>query len=632
MPEIQVLSQAVADKIAAGEVAERPSAVVKELVENALDAGADRIEVEISRGGVGLIRVTDNGCGIPAEQAERAFLRHATSKLTEIEDLERLCTMGFRGEALASICAVSEVEVITKTKDAEEGVCLAWKHGELQEKSEIACADGTTMLVRNLFANVPARMKFLKKNATEAGYVTDMLTRIALSRPDVAFSCLCDGKEVLSTSGDGSLVNVILKLYGIDHAKGSIPVDYTEDGIRVHGVAGQKELARGNRTRQTLFVNGRYVKNHVVSKVVEEAYRNLIMVGRFPFFVISLELPATLVDVNVHPAKTEVKFADEKQIYDIVYHGVRNALYRQMPQPQEKPQEKPQEEAPGHTASSARLNDAAVSPALVRKYMESTMPQSEPIPVGDAERKLEELLEQAESVPKHRNENNITDKNSENSENNKIIDNIDNTIEETPVKQEAFAPTVRILGQVFDTYIVCQRGEEMFLIDQHAAHERFRFEQLRKSYLNRERLTQMLLCPMVLQLDYREKQAIMEEMAEFVRFGFDIEDFGNNAVIVHGTPIPGSEGEIRDLILELAEALREQRRHPVADFEEKALDKISCKGAVKANRHLNLAEMQDLAEKVLALEQEGATTCPHGRPLKITFTKTELEKLFRRKP
>ncbi len=649
MNQIQVLSQKVADQIAAGEVAERPSAVVKELVENAMDAGARRISVEIKKGGISYIRVTDDGSGIPAEQVETAFLRHATSKLSAIEDLDRISTMGFRGEALASICAVAEVEVITKTRDAEEGCYLELIHGKPSGKEPIACADGTTMVVKKLFANVPARMKFLKKDATEAGYVADVLGRIALSRPDIAFTYINDGKEIFATGGDGKLTNVVLKLYGLDHAKAVLPVDYTEEHIHISGLIGKPELARGNRTRQTLFVNGRYVKNHVISKVAEEAFRNTIMVGRFPFFVISVAMPAEQVDVNVHPAKTEIKFANEKQIYEIAYRAIRNAIYREpSPQPSEsakvpsassaKPESQVTIPASGHQngemsvpAGEPRQRNgfdrpkSGVTPSLVKQYMEYTIPKKEPEMIDtEFANIIKEEIPTRESKASRLQEPAPPEMAEQTAVQTALpgfsADESGREIEET-----------RVIGQVFDTYIVCQKGDAMFLIDQHATHERLRFERLREAYLNRERLSQMLLSPMVLNLDYREKHTVLEYISDFRSFGFELEDFGGNAVIVRGTPVAADQQTIRDLILELAEAMQEQRRHPVADFEERALDMISCKYAIKANKRLNLQEMQDLVRRTEAMEKTGVKTCPHGRPVRITFTKTELEKMFKRK-
>ena len=543
--------------------------------------------------------------------------------------------MGFRGEALASICAVAEVEVISKTKDSEEGTYLELLHGIPGDKEPIACADGTTMVVKKLFANIPARMKFLKKDSTEAGYVADVLGRIALSRPEISFVYTCDGKEVFSTPGDGKLENVVLKLYGLDHARAVIPVDYTEDRIRISGLIGKPELARGNRTRQTLFVNGRYVKNHILAKVAEEAYRNTIMVGRFPFFVLSVTLPAEQVDVNVHPAKTEIKFANEKQIYEVAYHALHSAVVgSQKPKPEEKPfvpMEKRPEPASvsksdtdvrreplspkpvGHGFSEYKptQKEPSVTPSLVRQYMEYTIPtqkREEPKATVLQEPKPDEVLEQIlEQVP------------------------VQETMTEVVAPEEARKEPIRIAGQVFDTYIVCQKGETMFLVDQHAAHERLRFESLKESYLKKEKLSQMLLSPMIIQLDFKEKQTVIEHKADFLDFGFEFDDFGGNSVIVHGTPIVSDEQGIRDLILELAEALMEQIKHPVADFEERALDMISCKYAIKANHKLTTVEMEDLIRRLEDLEEKGVSTCPHGRPIKIEFTKSEIEKLFKRR-
>lgn len=634
MNSIQILPSIVSDKIAAGEVAERPSAVVKELVENSVDAGADHITVEIKKGGIEYIRVEDNGCGIPPEQAEIAFLRHATSKLRNIDELYEIHTMGFRGEALASICAVAEVELITKTKGADEGLYLRMQHAKPTEKQSMPCGDGTTMIVKNLFSNVPARMKFLKKDSTEAGYVADLLGRIALSRPDIAFKYICDDKEIFSTNGDGNLKNAVLRIYGLDHARAVIEVDYTEENIHVKGVVGKPELARGNRTRQTLFVNGRYVKNHVAAKVVEEAYRNSIMVGRFPFFVLDIRLAPELVDVNVHPAKTEVKFANEKQIYDVCYHAVRNAIYSNDETQNEKT-EKPSSNA-GHRLNRAVFepreaeNTVRTTPGIVKEYMKNTIPTGRSEVLGGV-KKSSFLAENKE-------------------------DNIFDSFENKGVKsdfalygepQNGGAAQIKmeqpcddgddgeksfsIVGQVFDTYVLYRSGDELFMIDQHAAHERFRFESLKKSYSNREKFSQMLMSPAVLSLGFAEKQTVKDNLTEFRNLGFELDDFGGTSIIVHGAPIVADEKEIHDLVLELAEAMHERRKHPVADFEERALDMIACKYAIKANKKLTYEEMRDLIKKTDAMEKDGIKTCPHGRPIKISFSKKDIEKMFKRR-
>ncbi len=642
MNEIKVLSGTVADKIAAGEVAERPSAVVKELVENAVDAGADKITVEIKKGGIEYIRIEDNGCGIPAEQAETAFLRHATSKLRQIDDLYSIHTMGFRGEALASICAVAEVEMITRTADEEEGLYLLMSHGKPCDRQSMPCGCGTTMIVKSLFANVPARMKFLKKDSTEAGYVADLLGRIALSRPDIAFNYICDGKEIFATNGDGSLKNTVLRIYGLDHARAVSEVDYTEDNIHISGVIGKPELARGNRTRQTLFVNGRYVKNHVAAKVVEEAYRNTIMIGRFPFFVLNIIMPPELVDVNVHPAKTEIKFANEKQIYDVCYHAVRNAIYSSQESEQSEVYRKT--ESDGKTYVPAlkaqrpheiqNREPQRVSPKVVREYLENTMPEKAAFSVPEkaerAEYTTEKSINPAELLDMILSSD--EEKQTEEKNENKAADVCEQMeISETAAIPELEkTPEFKIVGQVFDTYVIYQRGDEMFMIDQHAAHERFRFENLKESYVKKEKPAQMLLTPCVISLSFSEKQTVMENITNFRKLGFELDDFGGNSIIIHGAPINEDEGELRDLVLELADAMHNQIKHPVADFEERALDMIACKYAIKANKRLSLPEIQDLIEKTENMETCGIKTCPHGRPIKITFGKKDIEKMFKR--
>lgn len=643
MPDIKVLSQEVADQIAAGEVAERPSSVVKELVENSMDAGADKIEVEIRKGGIEYIRISDNGCGISPDQVETAFLRHATSKLRDINDLYTIGTMGFRGEALASICAVAEVEVITKTPENDEGVYVKLSHGSVCEKEPIACGDGTVMTVNNLFANIPARMKFLKRDATEAGYVADVLTRMALARPDLSITYICDGKEVFSTSGDGNLQNAILKLYGLDYAKSSIPVDYTEDNVRISGIAGKPELSRGNRTRQTLFVNNRYIKSHVASKVVGEAYRNSVMVGKFPFFVLNISIDPEFVDVNVHPAKTEIKFSNENRVYDILFHAVSNALKGGFAPAQTKTDTPSAPKSVYPTAYSKPVPEKPDT-EVVKEYMDNLL-RSDEVEISE---KLPSVTQDKGMIYSDFNFlDNVTASNSEKApqvEESLFTETVtfrevDDEAQkaepvqvQTPTETSMFEmkelPTVA--GQIFDTYILCTLGDKFYMVDQHAAHERLRFEKLKKSYYSNERMSQILLSPIILKLEYSETRTVLDNLDTFAGFGFDIEDFGSGSIIVNATPIQGSESDIRDLILEICEAIDQMGRYSIAEFEERALDMISCKYAIKANHKLNLAEMTDLVEKVWDMEGDGIATCPHGRPIKIEFTKTEIEKMFKR--
>lgn len=647
MPNIQVLPQDITDKIAAGEVAERPSAVVKELVENSIDADATSIEIEIRKGGIEYIRISDNGCGIEPNQVETAFLRHATSKLKTIDDLYRIGTMGFRGEALSSICAVADVDVITKTEKYEEGVFVQFSRGKVSNKEEIACGTGTTMVVKNLFENIPARMKFLKKNSTEAGYVADVVSRIALAHPEISFTYICDDKEVFSTSGDGVLKNAILKIYGVDHAKAVIPLDYTEDNVRVSGVIGKPEISRGNRTRQTLLVNSRYIKNNVISKIVGEAYRNSIMVGKFPFFVINLSIALDCVDVNVHPAKTEIKFSNENRIYEIVYHAVSNALmggessrkaehnaevksdekkYVQEKIVAEMPVAKtlhepvsPKDKIEFHTHSSGTDKREKVDKKIVKQYLDNVMPTKE------EKEKLNDIFIGVNCLDDDVEKSNK-------SETQKDVAEQTNTVTDTATeRKEVVRDLPKPIVQIFDTYVLCQGDDVLYIIDQHAAHERYRFEGLKKSYYDREKFSQLLLTPMIIQLDYSEADAVLRNIDAFSHFGFDIEDFGSGSIIVNATPVITSETEIRDLILEISDALADMNKTSLAEFEERTLDMIACKYAIKANKKLNYAEMQDIIEKVVSLEDKGIRTCPHGRPIKVEISKAEIEKMFKRR-
>lgn len=622
MADIRVLPQGVADKIAAGEVCERPSSVCKELVENSIDAGADKISVEIKSGGIKYIRVTDNGCGISGEFAETAFLRHATSKLTEIDDLESLSTMGFRGEALASITAVARVELITKTKDEEMGTHLVIEGGIKKEKDEIVCNEGTTMVVEDLFKNIPARMKFMKKDSTEAGYVADTLSRIALAKPSVSIELISDGKTVFKTTGDGNISNAVLKVYGVECAKSLLEVDFEQNGIKVRGVIGKPEIARGNRTRQTLFVNERYIKNHVVSKIVEEAYKNSIMTGRFPFFVLGIIISPKLVDVNVHPAKTEVKFAYEKEVYDAVYYGVKNALFREDEKPKlnkELTFEKRLEESfpkpvqMSMTFASQREN---VLRDIVKTEPVSKSVQNKKRDIQDLdiEKFTEKYLEYT-IPPKDLNEKPEEIKEQE-------------IVQEIKIEEEKMPR--KIIGQLFDTYILYQQGEEAYLVDQHAAHERMRFEKLLEQRKQRINFSQGLLVPVVLDLDPSERVLLVENMVFFSEYGFEIEDFGKGSFIVRSTPVIGSDKEIISLVFEILEILKGNKRGGIMSLEERTLDTIACKYAIKANKKLSHQEMEDLLSGLDELLEKGITTCPHGRPIKVSLSKYELEKMFKR--
>lgn len=674
MAEIRVLPQNVADKIAAGEVCERPASVCKELLENSIDAGADKITVEIKNGGIKYIRVTDNGCGIEGEFAETAFLRHATSKLRQIDDLDGLETMGFRGEALASICAVARVELISKTKEAELGVYLVMEGGKPSEKTEIACADGTTLIVEDLFSNIPARMKFMKKDSTEAGYVADVIGRIALSRPDISIELISDGKEVFKTIGDGDISNTVLKIYGIECAKALCRVDYERDGIKIKGVVGKPEISRGNRTRQTLFVNERYVKNHVVSKIVEEAYKNAVMTGRFPFFVIGIYVSPKLVDVNVHPAKTEVKFAYEKEVYDAVYYAVKAALYtddganglkyakRDALKNGEGISDKTDKTdkttshsfippAPVQMSMSFRKIGGSVlkeTPVTKQEYnnLKSEIPSAGDMknftekyieyttPPAELEKQTKEIENRAKDI-----EISGTSEAAENTENIENVENIENIEQEKIEIECGERAEKKILGQVFDTYIIYQQGESVFFVDQHAAHERARFEMLLEQKRKSRIFSQKLLVPIVLDLDPAERMIVTDNAEFFEEYGFETGDFGGGSIVIQSAPAIGSDRsnrtdrydkEIKSLVFEIIDILKNEKKGSRLTQEERTLDTIACKYAIKANKKLTLPETESLLEEVEALEKRGITTCPHGRPIKTEITKYEMEKMFKR--
>ncbi|MCL2838834.1 MAG: DNA mismatch repair endonuclease MutL [Oscillospiraceae bacterium] len=631
MTDIKILPTSLANKIAAGEVVERPVSVVKELVENALDAGAAKIIVEIKKGGIEQISVSDNGSGIPRANALTAFLRHATSKLADEDDLYKIATMGFRGEALSSICAVSEVTLITRTNAEEIGTQLSLKPGNTEEIDDIGCNIGTTLVVSNLFNNVPARMKFLKRNATETAYITDTLGKIALSAPQISFKYIVDGETIFVTNGDGDLRNAIFEIYGKDCAKSLMDMDYTAQGIKIHGVLGTAEISRGNRARQTIFVNGRYVRNYVLSKVVEDAYKTMLQTGKFPFFVINIEVPYELVDVNVHPAKTEVKFADEKYVCRELYHAARrtlggeNTIRAVVDRPQKAenvsqivnpiPQKpKTPDWAPVHDIlKSNKVSDSAAAKTddYDTKYDKFTAgSRTEENHVGDG---VLDVLQNTISVPQE----------PENLVVNEALDvpqNID-----TP---QTVAPR-RIVGQAFETYLIIEQENQLYLVDQHAAHERINYEKIMSQLRSKENIEgQILLTPEIISFTATEKAEILENIEVFASLGFVLEDFGASDIIVRETPVPQSVDAIKENVLDALKLLVRHRNLDLTDIREKILHSVACKSSVRAGRKLS---DQEAAELLTQLDNLGGiNTCPHGRPIKVEITRRELEKMFGR--
>jgi len=588
--KINVLSADTAALIAAGEVVERPASVVKELLENSIDAGAENITVEIKNGGISYIRVTDDGEGISREDVPTAFLRHATSKIKSGEDLNNILTLGFRGEALYSIAAVSRLSIIT-AREGEEGTVMEVEGGSCTSPQATGCPKGTTITVKNLFFNTPARMKFLKKDSSEAGAVEDVIRKTALAKPHISFKFINSGKEVFFTPGDNDLKNCVWSVWGKDIAKGMIPVSYEENGIKVTGLTGKAEVSRGNRNYQVFFVNGRCIINRNFSAALGEAYKGRIMVGRFPVAVLNIEINPSLCDVNVHPAKTEVKFADDRAVCGCLYWGVKNALHSVTEQ--REMQFAPEKE-------EIKVQPIQITPEI-------RMPEiKRPYNVSFADIKVSE-----NDTPAVREEIKI--------------------IKDSPKQEEIHTPTVeekpdiKVLGQLFDTYIVAQMNDEMILIDQHAAHERIIYNSL----VNTERgaASQTLLMPEILELSPKDFSVFAENETFFQNSGFEIEEFGHNTVKISMIPeridYADTEKAFCDMI-----AILSAGREKISTLQDKALYSLACKAALKAGKVLSSPEQTKLIEDVLKLE--GEITCPHGRPVILRMTKTQIEKQFKR--
>lgn len=653
MGKIQVLSKNISDKIAAGEVVERPASVIKELLENAVDAGANNICVEIKNGGISYMRVTDNGTGMTKEDVALSVIRHATSKIATEEDLSRIETLGFRGEALSSIAAVSRLEIYTKARGTEIGTHMTAQNGEIIDIAEAGCPDGTTVVVRELFCTVPARMKFLKKDFTEAGYIEDIVSRLALSHPEISIKFINNGKDIIFTPGDNRLSSAIYAVYGKDVKNAMIEADFSHQGIRVSGMCGKASVSRSNRNMENFFVNGRYIKSPLLARATEEAYKNELMVGKFPACVLNITLSPEHVDINIHPTKLEAKFADEKSVYHCVYWAVKNALYAAdfVPKVSEHKAIKAQFVRPeqfkdtftGKDAKQTELRHEppkTVSPTKpvldIPKVAEQVITEKPPVVSSPPAYTLRE------TEPRHRKtaEKPIVEIKSYISEIDAkpqapvhtVLENVPAPApekkEQPETEAQAAPPVYRIVGQVFATYIIVEKDGQMLMVDQHAAHERLRYEKLLLQYQNREVTTQMLLCPESIDLSATEFAAFTEYQDTISDLGFQAEPFGARQIIVRGTPAEAGECDAKSALLEILDMLSEGRKRVDDAFASKMLYRIACRGAVKANATLSQDEMKTLLDEVFSLN--GINTCPHGRPITIEFTKSFIEKQFKR--
>lgn len=607
MARIHILDKSVSNMIAAGEVVSRPASAVKELIENAMDAGAKNITVEIKNGGISFLSVTDDGSGIEEDDILTAFMPHATSKIASAKDLGSIMTYGFRGEALSSIAAVSRITLVTKTLDADEAVKLELEGGEVKGSETVGAKTGTHIAVSDIFFNTPARYKFLKKDSAEAAAVTDVVQKAALSRPDISVRYISSGREAFKTQGDGNLLNAVYSLFGGDIAKHMIKVDYSDSGVRVTGYSGTAAVARPNRNMQIFFVNGRSVVSRTVSFALSEAYKNQLTVGRFPSAVLNIEIDPSAVDVNVHPSKTEVKFTDEKAIYDAVYWGVKNMLYEKPYVPAvESITKKPAEPVrPAQTEAPKEQNPIV---AHVQKSLDTFGKKSgfhKIEPVKKEAPKTFAAEERVKYEPKP---------------------------EEKPAQQTIAAEETddfTLIGQIFDTYLIAQKGSDMLLIDQHAAHERLNYEALKKKRDENEPAGQLFLVPEVISLSDSD-MVVWEENREFFKsIGFETDKMGENDIMIrsapYGTDVSDSGDVIREILTLLSDKRHDNRR---TYLEERAMYTVSCKAAIKANMAISPLEQRELIKKVLALP--GINTCPHGRPIMIKMTKEKIEKEFKR--
>ena len=642
MPVIKQLDPHVADLIAAGEVVERPASVVKELMENAIDAGASAITVEIAHGGMTLIRVTDNGCGIPADQAATAFLRHATSKIATEYDLEAIGTLGFRGEALAAISAVSRIDLLTRTVDEPLGTALFIEGGVVISQEDAGCPVGTTMVVRDLFFNTPARQKFMKKDSAEGAAVFANVQRIALSHPELSVKFIRDGRQELLTPGDGQLKSAVYAVMGRDIALGFLPLKGSGEGMEVSGFASLPTCCRGSRSYQHFFVNGRYVKSRVMMAGLEEAYKNQKMVGKFPGCVLHLTIRKNEVDVNVHPTKTEVKFRSEQQVFTTVYHAVLSALTGDRTRPQAVlPTVKKEDTVTPHqtmltmqdiTAPKTQPVPSVPPTPTVKPVSKQVAPPPRPAPpppVQKTEPKAEPIFRRAEVLPKQEPIKKsapppIEDPKPASPPLPTAIPQPE-PLPETVIEpiDEPEIPWI-IRGELFNTYIMVEQGDSVLLIDKHAAHERANFDRLKAE--GYKPMVQELLLPVTF-TPAPEELAILLEQAELLsRFGFDIEEFGN-ALAVRAVPDYLDVGDIESALLELARRLRVTGAADPSAARDELLHTMACKAAIKGGQKNGSAELEQVAKMVMS----GAVKyCPHGRPVAIEMTKYQLEKQFKR--
>lgn len=659
LKKIAVLDQNTIDKIAAGEVVERPSSVVKELVENAIDAGATAVTVEITDGGKKLIRITDNGSGIEAEEVPLAFMRHATSKIEKVEDLEHIVSLGFRGEALSSIAAVAQVELITKTPSALTGVRYVIEGGREQSLEELGAPEGTTFLVRNLFYNVPARSKFLKTDATEGNYISALMEQLALSHPEISFKYIQNKQVKLHTSGNYNVKDVIYNVYGREIAKALLDVAYENDFMKITGFIGKPEISRGNRTFENYSINGRYVKNKIITKAIEDGYKGFLMQHKFPFVSLQMEMDGNDLDVNVHPAKLEVRFARGAEVYEAVYETVRRALTRREMIPkvtvgqEEKPEKREvvsrgevpepfevrrreqamqgmglphkniiKEEKPYKISAPEKETDALEAAAFSKEEEALFQRTSDQLPVFQKEKDQRG----GSGQPGRQKDQTAPEKKAS------IPPDAASAQQLELFEEKLLSPSSRsrhqLIGQLFDTYWLVQFEDNFYIIDQHAAHEKVYYERFVKQFKNREIHSQYISPPLIVTLNLQEEVILKANMEYFQQFGFEIEPFGGKEYCISAVPSELYGMEEEELFLDMLDHLSGDGEKNALQLFTARLATMACKAAVKGNHKMSPAEADTLIDELLTLDNP--YHCPHGRPTIISMSKAELEKKFKR--
>ncbi len=670
MANIQVLDQITIDKIAAGEVIERPASIVKELVENAIDAGSTVVTVEIKEGGISFIRITDNGCGIPKEEVSLAFLRHSTSKIRSVEDLTTVASLGFRGEALSSIAAIAQVELITKQRDSVLGTRYQIEGGVEKSIEDAGARDGSTFLIRNIFYNTPARRKFLKTAMTEAGHVNELMIRLALSHPEVSFEFINNGQTKLHTSGNGKLKDTIYNLFGREIAMNLLEVDSEFAGLKVTGYVGKPLISRGNRNYENYFINGRYVKSNIIAKAIEDGYKEFIMQHKYPFTVLHFEVNGADVDVNVHPTKMELRFSNQQQVYNFVFEAIKDAFVEKELIPKVELPEVKVPVATTTTKPTMQKHQTPVRPVVPTKvqqpeernldyFMErmkervasyhNQASQAEVKDLYGVHRgkeqidRIRETINYGKAIVQRTDEPESVETKSSADAKPQIIEKpkTDVTKEETTIAAEQLnlfeeklltkeaVQEHKIIGQLFDTYWLVEFHEQLYIIDQHAAHERVLYEKTLKGMKTREFTSQYISPPIVLNLTMQEEEVLNTHIDTFASIGFEIETFGGSSYAVRAVPDNLFSIAKKDLLIEMLDSLVDGINSSVApDLIAEKVASMSCKAAVKGNSRLSRTEVEVLIGELLQLENP--YHCPHGRPTIISMTKRELEKKFKR--